>query len=129
MLRPSGVLIASGPAYQFLFAHQDRVTHHMRRYTLTEMKAKMREAGFEILKASYINVILFPLILPAVLTLKLWQTIRPPDDTTAGSNVGIPIPRWTHDVLTGIFSSEAQLLKFLSAPAGHSLVVVARKPA
>jgi SAM-dependent methyltransferase len=129
MLKPGGILIASGPAYQFLYAQQDRITHHVRRYTLSGMKGKMREAGFEILKASYINVILFPLILPAVLALKLWQAVRRPDDALAGSNVGIPIPRWAHDALTGIFSSEARLLGLVSAPAGHSLVVVARKPA
>jgi SAM-dependent methyltransferase len=129
MLKPGGILIASGPAYQFLYAQQDRITHHMRRYTLGGMRGKVREAGFDVLKASYINVILFPMILPAVLLLKLWQALRKPDDASAGSNVGIPIPTWTHDALTGIFASEARLLRWFSAPAGHSLVVVARKPA
>jgi hypothetical protein len=64
-----------------------------------------------------------------VLLLKLWQGIRRPQDSTAGSNVGIPIPEWMHDALAGIFASEARLLRTFSAPAGHSLVVVARKPA
>jgi SAM-dependent methyltransferase len=129
MLKPGGILIVSAPAYQFLFAQQDRITHHVRRYTLGGMKGKLREAGFEIRKASYINAILFPLILPAVLLLKLWQGIRRPQDSTAGSNVGIPIPEWMHDALAGIFASEARLLRTFSSPAGHSLVVVARKPA
>ncbi|HTE04868.1 MAG TPA: hypothetical protein VK824_01640, partial [Planctomycetota bacterium] len=68
-----------------------------------------------------------PVILPAVLALKALQSVRKPDDGKAGSNVGIGIPHWTNEMLAGIFSSEATLLRYVSAPAGHSLVMVARK--
>ncbi len=129
MLRPGGVLIASGPAYQFLYAQQDRITHHVRRYTLGELQRKVRAAGFEVEQGSYINFLLFPAILPAVLALKAWQSLRRPDDAAAGSNVGIPVPRFVHGILTAIFSSEAAILRRISAPTGHSLVVVARKRA
>ena len=128
MLKPGGTLIASGPAYQFLYAQQDRVTHHVRRYTLGELSGKARAAGFEIVQASYINFWLFPVILPTVLLLKLWQAVRPHADAGAGSNVGIRVPGWAHDLLTAVFSSEAAVLRHASAPAGHSLIVVARKP-
>jgi 2-polyprenyl-3-methyl-5-hydroxy-6-metoxy-1,4-benzoquinol methylase len=127
MLKPGGMLIASGPAYQFLFAQQDRITHHVRRYTLGELTGKARAAGFEIVQASYINFWLFPAILPTVLLLKLWQSLRKADDAHAGSNVGIKVPGWTHDLLTAVFASEAAVLARLSVPAGHSLIVVARK--
>ena len=128
MLRPGGTLIASGPAYQFLYAQQDRITHHMRRYTRGGLAGKARAAGFEIVQASYINFWLFPAILPTVLLLKLWQAVRPGDDARAGSNVGIKVPGWTHDLLTAVFSSEAAVLRHVSVPVGHSLIVVARKP-
>ncbi|HZL99657.1 MAG TPA: class I SAM-dependent methyltransferase [Planctomycetota bacterium] len=128
MLKPGGTLIASGPAYQFLYAQQDRITHHVRRYTRGELTGKARAAGFEIAQASYINFWLFPVILPTVLLLKLWQALRPRDDARAGSNVGIRVPGWAHDLLTAIFASEAAVLRHASVPAGHSLVVVARKP-
>ncbi|MGQ0552578.1 MAG: class I SAM-dependent methyltransferase [Planctomycetota bacterium] len=129
MLKPGGILIASGPAYQFLYAQQDRITHHVRRYTLGELQGKAQAAGLEILQGSYINFLLFPLILPIVLLLKLQQALIKPDDHQAGSNVGIPVPGFVHDALTAIFASEARLLTKLSAPTGHSLVIVARKPA
>ncbi|HVQ24774.1 MAG TPA: class I SAM-dependent methyltransferase [Planctomycetota bacterium] len=128
MLKPGGTLIASGPAYQFLYAQQDRITHHVRRYTLGELAGKARAAGFEIVQASYINFWLFPVILPTVLLLKAWQAVRPRDDSGAGSNVGIRVPRWAHDLLTAVFSSEAAVLRHASMPAGHSLIIVARKP-
>jgi SAM-dependent methyltransferase len=129
MLRPGGLLIASGPAYQFLFAQQDRITHHVRRYTLGEMTRKAREAGLQVEQASYINFLLFPAILPAVLALKGWQAVRRPTDAGAGSNVGIRIPGFANDVLAGVFASEARWLRHVSAPVGHSLVMVARRPA
>ena len=129
MLKPGGLLVASGPAYQFLYAQQDRITHHVRRYTLGEFTSKARAAGLHVEQASYINFILFPAILPVVLLLKGWQALRRPDDGRAGSNVGIGIPNFVNEALTGVFSSEARLLAWMSAPAGHSLVMVARKPA
>lgn len=129
MLEPGGVLIASGPAYQFLFAQQDRITHHFRRYTRGEFTQKARAVGFQVQKSSYINFWLFPAILPAVLLLKLKQAVQKTSDDLAGSNVGIGIPRWLNATLAGIFSSEAAVLRLLSAPAGHSLIMVARKPA
>jgi len=128
MLKPGGILIASCPAYQFLFAQQDRVTHHFRRYTRGEMTSKAKSVGFEVLKSSYINFWLFPGILPAVLGLKLLQSVTKPDDDNAGSNVGIGIPQWMNSMLAGIFSSEAQVLKLVSAPTGHSVIMVVRKP-
>ena len=128
MLKPGGLLVASGPAYQFLYAQQDRVTHHVRRYTLGDFTRKARAAGLRIEQASYINFLLFPAILPAVLALKGWQALRHPSDAGAGSNVGIRIPHAANEALAGIFGFEARLLRHVSAPAGHSLVMVARKP-
>ncbi len=128
MLKPGGVLVASGPAYQFLFAQQDRITHHVRRYTLGEFTSKARAAGLTVEQASYINFFLFPAILPVVLLLKAWQSVRPPDESDTGSNVGIGIPRFVNEALAAIFSFEARVLRRISVPAGHSLIMVARKP-
>jgi len=128
MLKPGGTLIASGPAYQFLYAQQDRITHHFRRYTLGELRRKLHSVGFETLQGSYINFLLFPGILPAVLAMKCVQMITKPSDEGAGSNVGIGIPGWLNSTLAGIFGFESRLLRMFSAPAGHSVIIVVRKP-
>lgn len=129
MLRPGGLLVASGPAYQFLYSQQDRVTHHVRRYTLGLMRRRVEAAGLQVVQASYINFLLFPAILPAVLGMKAWQAVRRRPDAGAGSNVGIRVPDAANEALARIFAFEARLLRAFSAPAGHSLVVVARRPA
>lgn len=129
MLKPGGVFVASGPAYQALYAQQDLNTHHVRRYSLGEMTGKARQAGFEVLKASYINVLLWPVILPIVLLQRLRYLLGPKVPTPeGGSNIGIPIPDALNDLLAGVFTSEARLLRHVSAPTGHSLVMVARRP-
>jgi len=128
MLKPGGVIVASGPAYQFLYAQQDKNTHHFRRYSRGVFTSRAKQAGFRIEQASYINFWLFPAILPIVLLQKLMQKLRPPPPEQDGSNIGIPVNPLVNAVLGAIFRSEATVLRYVSAPAGHSLVMVARKP-
>lgn len=127
-LRPGGLFLATVPAYQFLYANNDRVAHHFRRYTRSDLVRKLREAGFEVRKATYVNTLLFPLILPAVLLIKLKEKLvgRPDDDST---NLSLRLPGFVNRFLEFVFSSERFPLRWISFPVGHSLAVLARKPA
>lgn len=126
-LKPGGHLALSVPAYQFLYANNDKVAQHYRRYTRGDLVAKLREAGFEVRKATYVNVALAPLIIPAVLAIKLKERLRPvvDDDTT---NLSWALPGFVNATLAGLFAGERHLLKHVSSPFGHSLFAVARKP-
>ncbi len=128
VLAPGGRLFVSVPAYQFLYTHQDRVVHHQRRYTTGGLSERLRTAGFEVTKASYINFLLFPVILPIVLMVKLKQWFKRPSDEDARSNVSVPVPRFVNRILAWIFSAERHVLTRISMPAGHSLVAIATKP-
>ena len=125
-LSPGGHVFISVPAYQFLYANNDRVAHHKRRYTLGELRRKVRSAGFEIKRSSHINVLLFPLILPAVLLLKAKEAVFGVSDGT--TNLTYTYPRWLHRVLSSLFSVERHLVARLSLPVGHSICLLARKP-
>jgi SAM-dependent methyltransferase len=129
VLRPGGFLLLSGPAYQFLFTHQDKVVHHERRYTLGVLKRRVRGAGLQVDHASYINFILFPAILPAVLLMKLKQAFKAPGPADNRSNASIRFGRPLNSLLERIFSLERHVVPRVGVPAGHSLVLVARKPA
>ena len=101
--------------------------HHQRRYTAGDLARKLTRGGFVVTKASYINFLLFPAILPIVLLVKLKQRLwKPPEDDR--TNLGVPVPRWANRLLAGIFSFERHILTGCSAPAGHSLIAIARKP-
>lgn len=126
-LKPGGFAFFSVPAYQFLYSNNDRVAHHKRRYTRADLVAKVTEAGLEVKKATYVNVLLFPLILPAVLLMKLKERFFPIEDDPR-TNLSSRPPALINSILAGIFGGEGKLLRHLSAPFGHSLVLVARKP-
>jgi len=127
-LRPGGHLALSLPAYQWLFTNNDKVAMHYRRYTRGGIVERLSQAGFEVVKATYVNVLLAPLIVPAVLALKAKQALLPvPDDAT--TNLSFAPPRPINELLFRCFAGELPLLRRVSAPFGHSLFVVARRPA
>ena len=128
VVRPGGHVVFSVPAYQCLYSHQDKVVHHQRRYTASDLKRKLRAAGFEVVRASYINFFLFPLILPAVLLIKLKEWLKPPEEAAAKTNVNWPLPAFVHKMLAGIFAFERHIIMRCPAPTGHSLLVVGRRP-
>src|SRR5262249_48966333 len=74
-LRPGGHLVVSVPAYQFLYANNDRVAHHYRRYTRGQLVRRMREVGFEVRKATYVNFVLAAAIIPTLLLVKSWAKL------------------------------------------------------
>ncbi len=128
VLEPGGWFFLSGPAYQFLYTHQDRMVHHQRRYTVGDLKKKLRSTGFEVVKASYINFFLFPLTFTAVMLKKVREKISPPKDDETRFNTAVPMPGLLNRMFGGIFASERFILRVVNAPVGHSLIVLARKP-
>ena len=124
-LAPGGLLFASVPAYQFLYANNDRVAQHERRYTARELRRKLVGAGLEPVRVSYFNTLLFPLILPAVLAKKARERMTGPDDST---NLSTPLPGFAHRVLAAVMGSERHLVSRWQLPFGHSIVAIARGP-
>lgn len=119
-LRPGGVLVITVPAYEFLWSGEDYVSEHVRRYTRAGLKRQLRRAGFEEIRCSYFNTFLFPAIAAAILTKRLFfprEMYR--------SNVAA-LPRWQNEVLYRAFRFEGNLLRWISFPAGASLIAVAR---
>lgn len=128
VLKPGGWMFLSGPAYQFLYTHQDRMVHHERRYTVGDLKRKFRETGFSIVKASYINFFLFPLIFCALMVKKVQEALNPPSDDETRFNTDVPMPGPINRLFTALFSAERFVLRGLSFPTGHSLIVLVQKP-
>ena len=127
VLRPGGHAFFSVPAYQFLFSNNDRVAHHVRRYTRGELVRKARAAGLQVKKATYVNFVLFPVILPTLLMVKTKERLFPRVDDTR-TNLSKPPPKWANSLLAGIFGGEGKLLKHVSMPFGHSLVMLVTRP-
>ncbi|MDQ6775801.1 MAG: class I SAM-dependent methyltransferase [Actinomycetota bacterium] len=124
-LAPGGLVFISTPAYQFLYANNDRVAHHERRYTALRLRRKLGAAGLEPVQVTYFNTLLFPAILPAVLAKKVRERFSDPGDET---NLSHSLPPLVNRALAATMGGERHLLARFSMPFGHSIIAMARGP-
>jgi SAM-dependent methyltransferase len=124
VLKPGGRVFISVPAYQFLFSQNDRVVHHLRRYTATGLRRVVAGAGLREEKVTYFNTFLFPLIFAALMVLKLKERLfgRPEGETNLTHQFTGPI----NAVFTEVMCSERLFLRHMEMPFGHSLIAMAR---
>ena len=123
MLKPGGKIFISVPAYQFLYSQNDRVVHHLRRYTAGQLSRVVRDAGLRTEKVTYFNTFLFPLILVAIAVLKLKEKLfgLPEGETNLHHKFAGPV----NALFEGVMSSERLLLRNMEFPFGHSLIAMA----
>lgn len=121
-LRPGGLILVTGPAFEFLWSGEDYVSEHVRRYTWRSLARLIDEAGFERIWQSYFNAILFG---PVVCVI-LWKRLMKPRDMYR-SNVR-PLSPWLDHVLGRLFALERPLLGRVRFPLGTSLIAVSRRP-
>jgi SAM-dependent methyltransferase len=120
VLRPGGLLLIRVPALKLLWGAHDEEVHSRHRYTRGELEGLLAGAGMTLLRSSYANFFLFPLLLAR----------RSLDRMLGrhGSDVGfLPAPlEWA---FRGLLHAEAWLIGHgVSLPVGASVFVLARKP-
>src|ERR1700681_393485 len=76
VLSSDGRAVLFVPAFMFLWGVQDDISHHRRRYTLPELKQRLRDAGLKIERASYANITFFLPILTGRVLMRL-TGVRP----------------------------------------------------
>ncbi len=70
MLKPGGCLIVNVPSYKFLFGQHDIALGHKRRYSDSELKAKLEESGFKIEMQRHWNLLALPMTIIITRILK-----------------------------------------------------------
>jgi SAM-dependent methyltransferase len=119
VLRSDGRALLFVPAFMFLWGVQDDISNHRRRYTLSELKQVVTKAGFEIERATYVNLSFFAPIFLGRLFMRI-SGLRPESE----NNITIG---FLNGVMGKLFGAERTLLKYLSFPFGVSIICVARK--
>lgn len=122
VLRPGGHLVATVPAYQFLWSEHDEALMHRRRYVSGELGRRADAAGFERVRLGYALSLLFPLALGRLLRGRR-PSGRPPEAQVK------PVPPLVNEALVRFQRFENGLLRFLPLPWGLSVVAVLRRPA
>jgi SAM-dependent methyltransferase len=119
-LAPGGILILSVPAFQSLWGPHDIALMHFRRYTRHELRVRLEEAGFEVVRLSYSVFVLFPIV---VIVRFFEKRKRGPAKASLAK-----LPNWMNTFLIGIQSVEAALISRINLPWGSSLIAVVRRP-
>lgn len=127
VLRPGGRVLVTVPAYPLLYANNDRIAQHERRYTRPMLREVFAQAGLEVERNTHANVLLFPLILPAVLCIKLLEKLLPRTEQSDHTNLTWPLPAFVHSLLYRTFAAELPFTRRFDLPAGHSIAAIARK--
>lgn len=120
VLKPGGYLLVNDCAHQWLYGPHDRAMKARQRYSRSELKGKIIRAGFKVKRASYTNMLTFPLFL-------LNRLLKKYLNVDGGSDVG-SLPEWLNRSLLVICRIESKVLKYLDLPIGSSIMVLAQKP-
>ena len=122
VLRPGGRVFLNLPAFSFLRGEHDQATDVARRYTKVDIRRKLQRVGFEPVRLSYWNMLLFP----AVLLVRLVRHGRDGKGEPR-SDIAVP-PAPANWLLTQLMRIERVLRSVIDLPVGSSLAVVARRP-
>jgi len=118
LLKPSGRVMITVPAYPWMWSEHDVVLHHCRRYTRGSLTGVIQKAGLHVEKLVNFNAILFPAAVAARgLNVLLGRADSP------GTNLP---PAAINNALGHLFSAERYLVQYGGFPFGLSLLAVCR---
>ena len=121
-LVPGGGLLLTVPQHPFLWSEYDVRARHVRRYRAAELRAKLVEAGFEVVKMTSFVTLLLPLMTASRLARK-----TPGEDYDPLAE--LRIAPWLNRILACVLGAEFLLVRAgMRLPAGGSLLVVAKRP-
>ena len=119
VLRPRGRALLFVPAFMFLWGVQDDVSHHRRRYTLPVLKRTLREAGYEVERATYANLSFFAPIFLGRMLMRA-TGLRPASE----NNINVSA---LNGLLGRVLGAESALLRRVNFPFGVSALCIARR--
>jgi SAM-dependent methyltransferase len=121
LLKPGGFLVATVPAYRWMWSAHDALHHHKRRYTLGRFRRLFETAGLKVRKASYFNTLLFPLIAAIRLVKAALGMKRGDEEAMPGASL--------NSILSALFGAERFWLRTAAFPFGVSILLIAERTA
>ena len=116
-LKPGAIAVFNLPAYDWLLSAHDKRVHNVRRFHRGQVRALLAGHGFRILRSTYWNTLLFPLMI-------LHRLVGRDD---ADSDVR-DYPGWLDALFSAALAIERAVISTgLSLPFGGSLLIVAQR--
>jgi len=127
--RPGGLVLASVPAFRWLWSAHDVALGHQRRYTRGEFERLFAGAGLRLRRITYC---LLGTFMPAAAVRTAQRALRlgrPVDHAGAKTNVDeFPLPGVVNDLLAALFAQEARWVRRRDLPVGLSIFAAGEKP-
>jgi SAM-dependent methyltransferase len=121
VLKPDGLCLLRVPAHDWLRGEHDRLVHTRHRYSPSEVRRKLEDAGFALDRLTWANTVLFP---PAVAKRLLERFSRGSSD--AEPDLWQP-PALVNAVLESAIAVEAVAIpRRVPLPFGLSVLAIAR---
>lgn len=121
VLKDGAMLCLTVPAYPLLWGEKDEARGHCRRYTATELRRKLNNAGFEVTRVSYLVASGF---LPAMIE-RLGKNIF----SKSIDRQEQTLPSTGSAAMVLLLDVERRLIRYINLPFGTRVVCWARKPA
>ena len=121
VVKPGGAVLVMEPAFGWLRRAHDKTVHSRRRYRRTELVERVRAAGLEPVRATY----LYSFLVPPAAALALAERMRPHTAADAGSDVE---RRSLDPVFARLGTWERARLRRHDVPVGSTVAVVATRP-
>jgi SAM-dependent methyltransferase len=116
-----GGLILTVPQHPWLWSQADIYAHHVRRYTATELRLKVENAGFQIIRITSFMSLLLPLMFLSRLHQRQSKAEYDPI-------AELKISGWLNTIFEIVLNLERMIIRSgLSLPFGGSLLLVAKK--
>lgn len=123
ILKPGGALIVNVAAMDILRGGHSVLAEEVRRYQPSTMRPLLEGAGFEIVRMTFTNATLFPMMLAARLAQR--AAGRATKEETKAEIT--PPPKPINAALTALLTLEAAAVRGVNMPFGSSLLCLARK--
>ena len=121
VLKLGGLIVLNLPAFEILRGRHDAAVHTRHRYRKSEVGGLLREHGFEVLKLSYWNMTLFPVMIAKRTMERLALKGAPPSSDMSD------LPGPVNQILTALMRVENRLLLATGMPFGGSVFAVGRR--
>lgn len=121
IIKPGGILILTDSADMKLWSRHDIAAHARERYTTLKLSRRIKSAGFKIIKISYFNTLLYPIVF---IVRRLDNLLNKKKPVTTNIKKTNPFLNF---ILYNFFVFENQLLKISNLPFGVSILLIAKK--
>lgn len=120
VLKKGGYFLMTDSAFEFLKSGHDVVLGGQRRFSLPQLENLLIKHNLEVIRASYIYFCLFPLVFLKRLVIDRLFGRKMKSDVSERNSL-------INSLLLAVIRMEAVFLKYISYPAGSSVIILARK--